>query len=186
VRPGTKGNSCHRAELLQLGIVDAMDDETLLPYLAGCIDCDGYISISARNCRRKSDDSPVTHFVAIMGLSQVTPQVPELLARRFGARVRVYEYNSRVHSLPAYMWQISNAQAAAACRLLRPYLQIKAAQAALIQRFVELPRITPGERMTAGQHIARQSLRDAAVALNAQGRRRHAETPSLVDLPATG
>jgi hypothetical protein len=147
-----------------------LNDRQLLPYLAGCIDCDGYISISSRYKRRVSDGSEVTYFVAIMGLSQVTPQVPTLLADRFGGRVRVYEYNTREHNLPAYMWQVSNAQAAAASATLKPYLQVKAEQAALVQRFVKLPSVN-GRRMTPEEIAARQDLRDAAIALNSQGRR---------------
>jgi hypothetical protein len=159
------------------------DGKGLLAYLAGCIDCDGFITLTARRSskRRKDGSLGPTHryCIAIIGLGQITPLIPRLMQATFGGTVAEYDYPDRPRSRTSYGWQITNAQAAIAIRAMRPYLRLKTEQADLVLAFVERQGQFPrGKRLPEGETEQREAMSQRVVALN-HGRRWNREFPNV-------
>ncbi len=148
-------------------------DEKLLSYLAGCIDCDGFISISVRN-RNRADGSPNQHYIAILGLGQVTPLIPRLMKETFGGTVNEYHYKNREFSKVNYLWQVTNLSAAQGIKIIRPYLRLKVQQADLALEFCK--RIHPqmfGRPLSEEERLERARLHREISSLNSpRGRAR--------------
>jgi hypothetical protein len=122
-------------------------DELMKAYLAGCIDCDGSISIkrSTYHMRALKDAGQPVYSERVM-FKQVTPQVTELLKQYFGGYYRV-ERPSAKNGKPLYAWQTTDLQAIKCIEILMPYLRVKKAQAQLIRELRTLknvPRIKVG------------------------------------------
>lgn len=107
-------------------------DNVLLAYLAGAIDSDGSIGIkrSTYHRRVRGDASNPTYSERVM-LKQVTPQIPTLLKECFGGTYRLENASTR-DGKPLYSFQVTDKQAAEACRLLLPYLRVKHRQAEIV------------------------------------------------------
>lgn len=113
-----------------------MDIEpTVLAYLAGAMDSDGYFSIkkSTYHMRVRGDATNATYSEKI-GLHQVTPQIPELLKACFGGALYLGKPQTP-NSKAMYRWACTDTQAAVACAALLPYLRVKRQQA---ERLLEL------------------------------------------------
>lgn len=117
-------------------------DDTLLAYLAGVIDSDGFISIkkSTYHMRvRKDATNPV--YMERVGMKQVTPIVPELLYECFGG-VLSTQRPSTTHGRELYGWDVTALKAATCVAALLPHLRIKRRQAELVLELRESR--TPG------------------------------------------
>lgn len=103
-----------------------------LAYLAGAMDSDGYFSIkrSTYHMRvRKDASNPV--YSEVMGLHQVTLDIPHLLRDYFGGTL--YQAPPQTpNSKPLYRWRGSDLNAARAAAALLPYLRVKRRQAELL------------------------------------------------------
>jgi hypothetical protein len=102
--------------------------ETLI-YLAGCLDCDGYISIKKSTYAmrvRKDATNPV--YSEKIGFVQVKPEIPNLFKELFGGMVRACK-SRHENRKDIYRWQCTDNQAAEAVKALYPYLRIKKQQA---------------------------------------------------------
>ena len=106
-----------------------MTDCTTLAYLAGAIDSDGYISIKRSSYHRRVRlDAHNNLYQEVIGLKQVTREVPQLLLATFGGHCRL-EKPWTANSRPLYSYVATDKHAAEACRLLLPYLRVKHDQA---------------------------------------------------------
>lgn len=108
-------------------------DPVVLAYLAGVIDSDGYITIhrSIRNGAR--------YHAAQIGIAGTSPEPHELAASLFGGNVGCYQPKNPSYR-PQYQWSRTGRAAAAIIAQLRPYLRVKADNAALaleLQEHVE-------------------------------------------------
>ena len=107
-----------------------MDDETLLAYLAGCMDSDGSFTIRRDTRSMKAASRTPTH-VALVSLRQVTPQVPHLLHETFGGSLTTTR-STAANGRPLIGWVASARKASVVCHALLPYLRIKPEQAKLL------------------------------------------------------
>jgi hypothetical protein len=103
--------------------------DTDFAYLAGAMDSDGYFTIKKSTYHiRVRHDAVNAVYSEKIGLSQVTPQVPEMLKSFFGGSLG-FAKGQTENSRPMYRWMATNLKASKACRDLLPYLRIKQAQA---------------------------------------------------------
>ena len=121
--------------------------ETLLAYLAGCIDCDGSISIKRSTyAMRVRGDAHVPVFSERVMFAQVYSGLPELLKQTFGGSYQIQKSPS-TNGRPVYHWQVTDRQAVACVKALLPYLQVKQKQAEMVlelRQLKELPRVVVG------------------------------------------
>ena len=104
-----------------------------LAYLAGCMDSDGYFTIRRDSYEQRIGRRASAVFQEQIGLRQVTPQVPRMLHELFGGSLYISKPASR-NGRPLHAWHCTSRKAAAACKLLRPYLVIKQRQAEVLMR----------------------------------------------------
>jgi hypothetical protein len=99
-------------------------EATILAYLAGVIDSDGYISTT------RGEHSGVMYSGAKVGISGTRRQPHDLAASLFGGKVYRYEpKNPRYRT--QYQWTRSGMAAATVIEAVLPYLRIKREQARL-------------------------------------------------------
>ena len=149
-------------------------DKTLLAYLAGVIDSDGYISIKRSTYgQRVLGKNWNPQYQERVGIKQVSPVVIDLLKETFGG-YRGTEKPSARNGQPLHIWQGTNRIGAQALIALRPYLRIKAAQADIALRLrasknspAARLRGSPAKRKQAATVIAeRERLFNEVKALN--------------------
>lgn len=101
-------------------------DATVLAYLAGIIDSDGYITASS------STRKGVTYCAPRVGISGTRTEPHELAAALFGGKVRSYEpRGGRAHHRTQYQWVLEGDRAAKVISAVLPYLRVKRKQALL-------------------------------------------------------
>jgi hypothetical protein len=107
-------------------------EKTILAYLAGAMDSDGYFTIkkSSYYIRVRKDAHNYIYSEKI-GLKQVTLDIPHLLKETFGGYLSKSK-GQTPNSRPLYSFQCTNLQAAKACELLLPFLKVKRQQAQLL------------------------------------------------------
>jgi hypothetical protein len=115
-------------------------EPTVLAYLAGVIDSDGYIST------QRSLHSGRLYSAARVGIAGTRRQPHDLAASLFGGSVSRYEPKDPRHRAQ-YQWSRSGVGAATVIAAVLPYLRVKRRQAELalqLQEMVlELPWIYP-------------------------------------------
>jgi hypothetical protein len=99
-------------------------EPTVLAYLAGIIDSDGYITI------QRSRHSGRTYFGARLGIAGTRRQPHDLAASLWGGTVSLYTPRDP-HHRGQYQWSRSGQAAASAIAQLLPYLRVKLDQAHL-------------------------------------------------------
>lgn len=107
-------------------------NETLLAYLAGAMDADGWFGIKRSTYhRRVRGDAVNPIYSERAALKQVTPQVPQLLRDTFGGSLR--EDKPRAENRkPLYTFHTTDKIAATVARALLPYLRIKQRHAEIV------------------------------------------------------
>lgn len=105
-----------------------------LAYLAGAMDADGYFTIKRSRSATFRARGWTEMFTEVVGLKQVTPQVPQLLHGTFGGSLYLQQSSAK-RGRPLHIWHGSNTVALACCHALLPYLRIKGQQA---QKLIEL------------------------------------------------
>jgi len=122
-------------------------DDVLVAYLAGCIDCDGSISIKRSTyAMRVRGDAGVPVFSERVMFAQVGRELPELLKSCFGGSYQIQK-SASTNGRPIHHWQVTDRQAVACARVLLPYLKVKRKQAILLlelRRLKEIPRVQAG------------------------------------------
>jgi len=104
-----------------------MTSKLKLSYIAGCIDSDGFITIKKSNYgRRIRKDMFNTTYQSIIGLKQVTPQVPNLLKDTFRGCCCIEKTGGNRRDL--FRFQISNKSATEMAIKIQPYIMIKQQQ----------------------------------------------------------
>jgi len=107
--------------------------------------------------------------VGVLSVGNTDPRMLVRLATLFGGKVR-WKRPQKQGWREQYVWDLRNHQAAAACRLLLPYLVCKREQAELVVAFAEL--VTKGAYRGGSRKLdpviqaQRIALRDKVVALN--------------------
>lgn len=99
-----------------------MPDESVLPYLAGIVDGEGYVGIKRSLSCRPDQVSPGHHARVCVKMNMPAPAV-QLLGARFGGRCA--PENGRA----MLCWQVTDAAAERALYALLPFLLVKRAQA---------------------------------------------------------
>ena len=102
-----------------------MIDMTILAYLAGTIDSDGYVCI-----RRSTYRSGRARFEALVGICGTRTEPHKLAASVFGGPIRSYVNRSSAHRL-MHVWQPTGARAVRVLDAVLPFLRIKTRQAEL-------------------------------------------------------
>lgn len=136
-------------------------DDPLIPYLAGVIDCDGYVTIQTRTGRpRKTDGHRPIYYTPRIGFTQVDRRICDVLADRFGGAVRRYEAENGGRGY-WHMWDITGPRAIDAVRQLLPYLVLKRERAQLVIEYGRLiaEHREAGGRITPEQEAQREALR---------------------------
>lgn len=106
-------------------------------YLAGCIDCDGYITIKRDTYKlRKVGDASTPIFYERVGFKQVSPEIVDMLHEAFGG-YRSIQKPSAKNGKPLYSWEARNLQANLCIKVLLPYLRIKKRQAEICMELRE-------------------------------------------------
>lgn len=116
-----------------------------LAYLAGAMDSDGHFSIkqSTYHMRvRKDAGNPV--YSELIGLKQITPDVPDLLRQNFGGHTGIGKAQTP-NSRPLFRYSGTDRVAANACAALLPYLRIKRRQASLLLELRESKKAGYGQ-----------------------------------------
>jgi len=127
-------------DLYPIEVYSSLMDATLMAYLSGCLDSDGYFTIKRDTyAMRVRGDARVPIFHERIGLKQVKSIVPDLLAKTFGGTVRVEHQAGRRNDM--HVWQITDRKAAACAQELMQHLRIKWEQAWIILQLRELKKI---------------------------------------------
>lgn len=99
-------------------------DDLVLAYLAGVIDCDGFITIN------RSKRKGVVYHGPVIGISGTRPDPHRLAASIYGGKVSSYTPKNSSHRTQ-YQWQRMGKAAIPAICQIYPYLRIKHEQAFL-------------------------------------------------------
>jgi len=140
-------------------------------YLAGCIDCDGYITIKRDTYKlRKTGDAFIPIYYERVGFKQVSPEIVDMLHAAFGG-YRSIQKPSAKNGKPLYSWEVRNLQANLCIKLILPYLRIKTRQAHLCMKLrssLERSKHTrlPGTNVSTEEMKLRESLFDQIKSLN--------------------
>lgn len=105
-------------------------DRETLAYLAGCLDSDGFFTIRRDTRSMKAAGRTPTH-VAMVGLRQVTPQVPHLLHEVFSGHIGITK-STAPRGRDLIGWHVTAKQAATVCQAVLPFLRIKPSQAQIL------------------------------------------------------
>lgn len=149
--------------------------ELSLPYVAGIVDGEGYVSVIHRPKRRRGEVQ-----VVVM-VSMTFEQIPRMLQAQFGGCLYVQSRVRRPNHKTQYCWAIRSKQAAAFVKQILPYLIVKKRQAEIV---IELDNImlnkykTPGRRGLPLELVERRvALAEEAKVLNSRGVCRTMTTP---------
>lgn len=146
----------------------------LLPYLAGALDADGFVSIQRTKKLRRGCKRHGIYHLARVGIGQTNSVVPQLFLATFGGTWHEHQPKNIAHRR-VYQWQASNLLAACALEQLLPYLVLKRRQAVLaiqlsemVQRQFDRIKKTqrPPYRLPARVVAARQRIYEKVLALN--------------------
>ncbi len=116
-----------------------------LAYLAGVIDCDGFITIARARKANKGKCKPNTYHCLKVGISGTRRAPHDLAQSLFGGNVSSYTPKNKNHRVQ-YQWTSSGPTALAFIHAIAPYLRIKVAQAELGVQFQELLKSQCAER----------------------------------------
>lgn len=120
-------------------------DETLKAYLAGCLDCDGWLTIKRNTyAMRVRGDASQPVYGERVGLKQITPDVPALLREYFGGYLRT-EKPSVKNGRPLHSWSATDKQAIECVSSLLPYMRVKRQQAEILLQLRAL-KVAPRTR----------------------------------------
>lgn len=109
-----------------------MITSTVLAYLAGAMDSDGYFTIKRSTYhRRVRGDAKNAVYSEKLGLHQTTPDIPHLLKECFGGSLYMATAASE-NRKPMWRYTATDKGAAMACKMLLPYLMVKKRQAQLL------------------------------------------------------
>lgn len=112
---------------------DNTAEPTVLAYLAGVIDSDGYVS--AARSRHKGR----LYYGAAVGIAGTDRQPHDLAARIFGGNVRCYlPRGPRSHHKPQFQWQRYGESARPVLEAVLPYLRVKRDRASLALELQDL------------------------------------------------
>ncbi|SRR5258708_21876446 len=152
-----------------------MSPELTYAYLAGAIDADGFITISRNQpSASRKDGRKSIYYVAKVGLSEISPIIPDLLHETFGGWRGKHQPSNPQHK-EWYIWQVTNAKVEEVLKSLLPYLRLKRTQAELVLQFVEAMkqyRPAVGNALTSEQTALRAVLWEQVTKLNAPRNRR--------------
>ena len=105
-----------------------MKNKLVLSYLAGAMDSDGHFSLKRLTyAMRIRGDATQPTYSEILGLKQVTPEIPRLLRETFGGTLYL-EKPSTKNGRPLWSWSITALAASKACRALLPFILVKRRQ----------------------------------------------------------
>ena len=121
-------------------------------YLAGVIDCDGYITIQRTKKVKKlpSGNNCVGFYhVVKVGITGTDRGIHDFASKIFGSSVSDHQPKNELHK-KHYMWQLTSSRAVDFIKKIRPYLVIKRQQADLAVRYFNDPRVktTPPVKIT--------------------------------------
>ena len=118
--------------------------KTLLAYLAGVIDSDGYITIQRSAYHRKGRPAITPMFIERIGLKQTSPIVPHLLKDTFNVGyLGIQKPSSNApNGKPLHCWQATYRQVEDCLKQLLPYLRLKRQQADLVLKSRAYKRAT--------------------------------------------
>ena len=111
-----------------------MEKKIRLSYLAGAIDSDGYITFTVSNYRKNKGQAKNPDMYELIGLTQITKIVPQLLKKEFSGCLFT-EKSSTKNGKMLYTWRVSRVLARKCIKELYPYLKIKKKQAKYLIRF---------------------------------------------------
>ena len=103
---------------------------TELAYIAGIVDGEGYIGISADH-RKRDPDRPCWRLR--VSVTNTSEWLVQYLKFSVGGGVIVLKSDKRLR--PCYQWQIGYGKAAEFLKLILPYLQLKRPQAEIAIKF---------------------------------------------------
>lgn len=107
-------------------------DKYILSYLAGAIDSDGHISLKKSSQRKRIRGDMVSDsYFGLIGLKQVTDDIPSLLKGVFGGAHFLTKQQTN-NSKQLWSWQVTCEQSYRACEALLPYLRVKKKQALIL------------------------------------------------------
>jgi hypothetical protein len=158
-----------RAEQLKYRAADPI--ESLTPeeraYLAGLIDGEGSIFVSAVGPHRKKTVYPIV----CIGMTH-RGVIEWLAARLRSGKVQIHnQTNLRRYGYmkPQYRFQLFGKRAKLLCAALLPYLRVKDRQAQLVSSFPIEGRVAPGVKLSEEMNQLRYELRDQINSLNHEG-----------------
>ena len=140
-------------------------------YLAGCIDCDGYITIKRDTYKlRKKGDASTPIFYERIGFKQTHPEVVDLFYKCFGGYRNIQKPSAK-RGKPLHSWEARNLQANLCIKLLLPYLRVKRQQAEICMELRKSLEKTkhirlPGTNIPKEELQLRESLFNQIKALN--------------------
>ena len=104
-----------------------------LAYLAGIIDGEGCVTITAHQNKYESSKSVSPSFVAHVSVANTDVRLMDWLTSRLGGWVGLKRRNYPCsRQKPVYTWQLTSDRARAMLRIVRPYLVLKGAQADIV------------------------------------------------------
>ncbi|MFG2046174.1 hypothetical protein ACGFIW_01920 [Micromonospora sp. NPDC048935] len=110
-----------------------MSDPTVLAYLAGVVDSDGYVTAAITKHKGRQ------FYGAAIGIAGTRREPHDLAASLFGGNVRTYiPRGNREHHRPQFQWQRYGRSALPVIEAIRPYLRVKAEQADLAIELEEM------------------------------------------------
>lgn len=145
-----------------------------LAYLAGVIDCDGYVTIWSSLKSNAGRAKPNTYYAVKVGIAGTRRQPHDLAASLFGGNVSCYVPKNGQHR-PQFQWSATGPTATAFLGGVRPYLRVKDKQADLALQFqlvleehIREQRETqkPPYRVTEAMQVKRNELWQAMRVLN--------------------
>lgn len=160
-----------------------MNNDVLYAYLAGSIDCDGFISIQrTRKTKGEKYAHQPIYYTAKIGFTSTDPGVPSLFKETFGGSLYEHQPKNETHKR-WYVWQATNDKAGSAIKSLLPFLKLKKPQAEIALKFQDLlhgqRNRFMGNRISPEMEEGRRALWEELTKHNAPRNRRvhFAETP---------
>ena len=107
-------------------------------YTAGCIDCDGWISIKKVNTTREKEKTP--RYKLEVGLNGKDGRVQQFLYGKWGGSIQYLDRSSKdigraINGTYIYVWKINSLKAMEMLKKIQPYLRYKKDQAEIAIRF---------------------------------------------------
>jgi len=112
-------------------------EDTILAYLAGAMDSDGYFTIKRNTYSvRKLKNSKNPTYSEKCGIKQVSPEVVDLIYYHFGGARRIAKPNTK-NGKSLYVSELTHTGAVRFIEAILPYLRIKKKQALIILKLSE-------------------------------------------------